>query len=62
MLIELQAGGATVSSCLDFDTAKDGLRLAFVSTLERIAQGLNALALGDQQLFQDGLKMPQVLK
>lgn len=62
LLDRSKAGGATVSGCLDFDTAQDGLRLAFVGAPERIAQGLNALALGDQQLFQDGLKMLQVLK
>jgi hypothetical protein len=55
-------GGATVAGCIDFVSSQDGLRLAFAGAPERIAQGLEALASGDPQLFQEGLKMLQVLR
>jgi len=55
-------GGATVAGCIDFVSAQDGFRLAFIGAPERIAQALEALASGEPQLFQDGLKVLQVLR
>lgn len=57
-----QRGGEACTGSIDFLFSKESLRLAFIGAPERLADGFEALASAETGVFDDGLRLLQLLQ